>query len=167
MKYQLGDRKINTVLLWFLTLSKAVSLRKKSCLVCRESKNRGTDRVNRTKRTRTGCHSWHAWGRLVTWTILAFHSHYLTLTEIRFTAHTHATDEHTHTLAGTQTDTYISTPTHTISKWKQARKRTLTDTHSHMHTSHQLGKSHPAFSKSCLPAISRDSALQIVAAPLL
>lgn len=27
--------------------------------------------------------------RLVTWTILAFHSHYLTLTVIRFTAHRH------------------------------------------------------------------------------
>lgn len=55
-------------------------------------------------------------------------------------------DEHTHTLIGKQIDTHIPASTQHL--------KMETGKETHTHTYRQLGKSHPAISKSWLPAIS-------------
>lgn len=105
-------------------------------------KNRWTELREEEDKDRS---SWHAWVRLVTWTILAFHSRYHTLGVIRFT------------------DIHVPK---TEMKGKETHKQ-HGDTHTHTDTHpHQLGKSHPVISKSWLLAISWDSMLQIAAALL-
>lgn len=88
-------------------------------------KNRWTELREEEDKDRS---SWHAWVRLVTWTILAFHSRYHTLGVIRFTAHTRDWKTNRHSRSENGNEGQGNT---------QAARR---NTHAHWHTSPSIRK---------------------------
>lgn len=88
-------------------------------------KNRWTELREEEDKDRS---SWHARVRLVTWTILAFHSRYHTLGVIRFTAHTRDWKTNRHSRSENGNEGQGNT---------QAARR---HTHAHWHTSPSIRK---------------------------